>query len=938
MKKGEEKQFQFHFIPNTHWDREWLYDFQETRMFLVEFLDKLLDIFARFPEYKTYLLDSQTIPIEDYLTIRPDKEKDIIRFVKSKRLFIGPWYTLPEEHLVNGESLVRNLLIGHRLAEKYGGVMKVGYSPFSYGQASQMPQIYGGFGIDTILFYHGIQPWEAPSEFIFEGPDGSRLLASRMGSNARYNFFFSVYRPVVYGKSTDERTYRWEEGGLPFHLASADHYREHHILLDPVKNLFTEKIAASLENLRQAEEKQATTDQIACMQGMDSTQPDELELRTLQESTKILKNGKIFFSSLPEWIKALKASVNWDRLVVLRGERRTPRQLGTRVHLYGDVTSARVRIKQRNALAEQELQRKAEPLAAIASLLGWEYPVVFLDLAWKYLLKGHPHDSIAGTGVDQIEKDMHHRLDQCMNISRGIKKRALQAIQKQIDTSHVDKKEVVLTIFNPSPYSRREVVSAVVDLPLQNGFENYTIFDGTTEEETQFQEISRYEHTAIVRHLGDATMEMPSLRVELALFPEEIPALGYRTLRIRPRKEFCWPAGSLITAEHTMENENLKVMINGDGTLDLTDKNSGHTFRNLHYFADNGEAGHPWRHIPPAKDRVISTTGSCSKIELLRDGVLSASFAVTHKMQIPASLDEGKGDYVRRLDGDGDDAGRSQETREIVIRSELTLNAGSKAVFAKTVLHNTCEDHRLRVMFPTRLAVTHSCAEEPFDVVERVIERGPDNPWKNTWNPTHPMQRFVDVNDGRIGLAILSRGLREYEVTDDPTRTIGITLLRAFEVALATVSWRWERHPEMKGSQVLGEHEFEYVIYPHQGDWDKGQVTQLAERVNGPLEIIQAGPHPGILPMSQGFLEIVPEDLLLSAFKKAADRDSFILRIYNPTPRDIPGKIFLKKEPLELYLVNLNEERISSEKPEWNSSAIHFSAKAKKIITIEMVF
>jgi len=117
-KIGNKTNIQFHFIPNTHWDREWLYNFQETRMFLIEFMDKLLDIFQKHPEYKTYLMDSQTIPIEDYLEIRPDKEEEIQKRVQEKRLFIGPWYTLPEEHLVNGESLVRNLLIGHRTAEK----------------------------------------------------------------------------------------------------------------------------------------------------------------------------------------------------------------------------------------------------------------------------------------------------------------------------------------------------------------------------------------------------------------------------------------------------------------------------------------------------------------------------------------------------------------------------------------------------------------------------------------------------------------------------------------------------------------------------------------------------------------------------------------------------------------------------------------------------
>ena len=219
--------YHFHFIPNTHWDREWLYDFQETRMFLVEFMDKLLDIFNNYPEYKSYLLDSQIIPVEDYLAIRPEKEDEIRSRVKEGRLQVGPWYTLPEEHLVNGESLVRNLLVGHRLSSYYGGTMKIGYSPFSYGQASQMPQIYKGFNIDTILFYHGITAEEAPAEFIFEGSDGTQILGSRMGSNARYNFFFSVYRPSVFGKKTLERDYEWSEKGLPFHIASNGKHTGH---------------------------------------------------------------------------------------------------------------------------------------------------------------------------------------------------------------------------------------------------------------------------------------------------------------------------------------------------------------------------------------------------------------------------------------------------------------------------------------------------------------------------------------------------------------------------------------------------------------------------------------------------------------------------------------------------------------------------------------
>ena len=102
------------------------------------------------------------------------------------------------------------------------------------------------------------------------------------------------------------------------------------------------------------------------MQGMDSTQPDIFEMKVLGEAQNKIKNDEIIFSSLPEYIEALKTSVDWENLVVLKGERRTPRQLGTRKHLYGDVTSTRTRMKRKNSLAENELQRKAEPYSTMA--------------------------------------------------------------------------------------------------------------------------------------------------------------------------------------------------------------------------------------------------------------------------------------------------------------------------------------------------------------------------------------------------------------------------------------------------------------------------------------------------------------------------------------------------------------------------------------------
>ena len=83
---------------------------------------------------------------------------------------------LPDEFCGGGESLVRNLLLGHRQAKALGGVSKTGYSPFGWGQLSQMPQIYTGFGIPFAAFYRGVNTDIAPnSKFRWQSPDGTEI-------------------------------------------------------------------------------------------------------------------------------------------------------------------------------------------------------------------------------------------------------------------------------------------------------------------------------------------------------------------------------------------------------------------------------------------------------------------------------------------------------------------------------------------------------------------------------------------------------------------------------------------------------------------------------------------------------------------------------------------------------------------------------------------
>jgi len=923
--------YEMHVISNTHWDREWVYNFQETRMQLVEFFDRLLDILDNEPGYRSYLLDSQAVPVEDYLEVRPEQRDRIARHVAGGRLLIGPWYTCPEEFCVGGESLVRNLLYGHRIAREFGGVMKVGHTPFSYGQNSQMPQIYAGFGIDTILFYHGVSHDDTPNEFIFEGADGTRILASQMSAKARYNFYFGLYRPVLYGTSIDERSYHWPQGGLPFHLCCERHCMDHHFLLDVPRHFYKKNIAKCFEAMLEQEKNTATTRYLAFMDGHDSSIADAATLRIIEEAKQYVGKNMLFHSSLPALMEKVKGAVK--DLVVLKGERRVPKLMDGRIHLYSDVLSSRAHIKRLNARAETTLQRWAEPFAAVAWSLGGQYPKGLLDLAWKMLLKCHAHDSIAGSGVDDIEQDMVYRLRQVVHIGEGVARRGLENIQRRIDNA-AGKDDVLFTVFNASPRPRSEVVTVVADLPKTSGYgPGLSLAESGRKTAIPVQVLCRGPHHVVVTHPGDSKAMMACDRVRFHFLAENVPGLGYATYRLQ--RETAKTGPPIGCGHNLMQNEHVRVRINGDGTLCVTHKATGRTFDGLHYFEDSGEAGHAWMHSESAFDRIITSHSEPATVTLEENGPLLARYRIVYRLDVPVGMDENGGDPWQRLDGGDRAARRTEETQELVIISEVTLKKGARRMDVVTRFENRCKNHRLRVMFPTHLNARTCHAESAFDVVEREIEHGPGHPWAKAIQPTFPMQRFIDVHDGEAGLAVLNEGLREYQVSPDAERTVALTLLRAYELSLTTVSKCWDRHSEMGLSQSPGEHECRYAIYPHAGGWVDADVPGEAEAFLLPLQPAQVGPHGGDLPARHGFLNVEPAALALSALKQSEDGQAWLVRVFNPTETAVEGKLTFDRKVLAAELVTLDEENAGPAPTRGKSVVV--SAGPKKILTVKAI-
>ncbi len=920
-----EKRYTYHVISNTHWDREWRFSFQKNRQYLVDMIDSVLEILDREPEYRAYHLDSQTIVLNDYLQIRPQNEDKIKRYVREGRLLIGPWYILPDEFLVGGENLIRNLLIGHRIAHRFGHVMKVGYSPFSWGQISQLPQIYGGFGIDVIMFYRGINSLESPkAEFIWEGPDGTRALGSRFSTMPRYNFYFYIYRPVAHNEQIADVVYDWQKGGIPIHPADAALHEEDYSLLESVDEYHEEYLPQAVQSIIDKQLDDFTTSHIFWAEGHDTSGPDIKTVRLIKDINKVLTNGRSVHSTLEEYVAGLKAEVQWDQLPVVRGERRSSQFDRRSTNLYGYVTSTRIYLKQINAECEKWLQSYAEPFYQWAGIMGMDRSTQYLNLAWDLLVQNSAHDSIGGCSLDEIHDDMMNRYKQILEISHGVFMRAWKYLVRQIDLSAYAPDALFLTVINPNSFEREEIVEIYIDIPatMDLGSAQLRSMDGAYLE-TQLMATESVE--PVLEQLVDRPMYFKMQRYRMLAKTTKLPAFGYSVVQILPvspdeTAPSLSPIGRIENDNMMLENDFITVTIHANGTFSLFDKIKDHTYSELGWFYDEGENGHAWVHtsVPP----VFDTRGLTPRRSWSLNGPLAAVCRIEYEWMLPATLSD-------RQQTEG------QKVRLPLVVT-LSLKKAAKRVELDIELENRSENHRLRIMFPYGLAATHSWAEGQFNVVARPVDRPDTREWVEQPMADFPFDHFVDLQDGKKGMALISQGLKEYEVMNDEKRTLALTLLRAFTFTIQPSSFQDYSH--QKGSQCLGRYSYRMALYPHKGDWLKGKVYTQALNFNREIRVMQNGRSIGKLPANLSFLKIEPEQLILSCIKEPENtaQGTIILRLFNPTDQAVNGAIQTCLPVERVEKLTLEELFISKIDVEDQRIPIHLGAK--QIATYRLSF
>ena len=930
-----------YIVPHTHWDREWRYPLWKNRMLLVEFMEELLDTLDTDPGYANFLFDGQVAPIEDYLEVAPQDLERVTKHIRDGRIAVGPWFTLPDLYPLDGECLLRNLLTGTRISAKYGEPMMVGYNSFGWGQTAQFPQIYAGFGIDFIVAAKKVSKERAPeSEFLWESPDGTRVLTTRLGEHARANFYFHAYLHGKYGINCTSSEFKYNPtlSGTAMHDARVERAEDDFFMIAPSYEYSPQDLKEGAEDAWSATEDTAMKGHRLFLNGTDFSTPHPRHSEMVRDLNALSPDCEYVHTRIEAYARKLHGEIDKSTLRVVKGELRD----GPACDCSGNALASRIYLKQLNKSAQNLVLHKTEPLAAVLSLRGVPYPRGFMDAAWKHLLQSHPHDSINGVTQDKTANDVEHRLHQALEIGSVVYDKSVATVLNQIDLSGCCEDEQLLVIFNPLPYPRHEIVSACVTTPAGQGVWSLAATDaaGNT---LALQEGARSEKTFPVHDCQARPWPYKTDRHVVTVDPGELPAGGYKLIRFSAKSNFSrdrhyWlemrrQNGSFLSpSANLLENEHLRVEVASNGTLALTEKASGIRYDGLHYFEDGGDVGNYWAFYPPYQDRIFNTLASAPRVWLEENGPLSATIGIEHRLLLPAFAHEPEC-------GVRGESRRSTETKELVITSKITLKKGARRLDIHTEIDNNLRNHRLRVAFPTRIQAENACASGHFTVDQR--PRVPVRDGKGEFWPemqTLPTQHFVDLSSGGRGLALLHTGMTEYEAGDDANATLRMTLFRAMGNMIVT--W-WEAvgvFPDQDGSQVQRKLTFDYALYPHAGDWAAGGVYAQAEALNMPAAPFQLSPRgrkTGALAPEESFYSVEPANLIVSAFKQAQDRKSCILRVFNPTTETIKGTVRVKADLQAAYLTDLNETRLSALDIS-DGSLVAIEAAPGKIVTIEL--
>jgi len=835
-----------HFISHTHWDREWYETFDAFRFRLVEFMDHLLSILTCRPEYHSFTLDGQMVILEDYLEIRPEKRDEIKKLVRAGRLFIGPWYILPDEFLISGETHVRNLLFGYRLCRDFGTWMAVGYLPDSFGHIAQMPQILKKSNIPYATFWRGVPDTVQESEFFWEAPDGSRVLA--------------LYMPFGYGVAAN----------LPGE---------------------EERLKARIERVVKNLLPFASTSHLLLTNGSDHVEPDSDFPGKLDLLRGIFPEHHILHSNFPYLFRKIEEEAH--DLPVYQGEWRAD----DRNYLLGGTLSTRVYLKKEHGFFSHTLEGYLEPLFSTLWILGRSYPEDFLRYLWKMLLWNSPHDSICGCSIDPVHEEMMIRYRKMHDLTQKMLQPSF--VFQNLTTFSEDD---TLVVFNPHPYPVTEYLETELTLqrqkvkevdfelsklreyaPEDQEFFGKLLFD-SPEEKVEAEILEREETTVFTTPPHTLPEVFRANRYRVGFVVRELPPLGFRVFRIEGKHE---REVTIPPREWVLENEFLHLSVSPSGFITLTEKESGMIFPLGPLFEDGADAGDEYDYSPCEEDEVITTQNLIPNISWSRYTRSCQKIRLYYEM----SLSEGLTEDRKR---------RSSKRVLCPLTVEVGLAQGVKRLDITVSFENRVCDHRLRMLILSPFVTRTSYAGAHFAVLKR--EGNATFPYNDF---VFLQEKGVLVGISSRGLR--EYALKEVEgktaLTLTLLRAVGWLSRNDLLTRRGDAGWPFPT-PQ---AQCLGKHTFEFALWIEKGAFPETTLPRESLLFNRPPLLFQL-PQTMVTLSGWRLLELDNPRILLSALKKSEWGEELVLRLYNPTPRQESCTLSLGIDVSRVRKLSLLEE------------------------------
>jgi len=540
-------------VPTTHWDRAWYWTADRFRTKLIEMFHGVEALWRNDPHWR-FTLDGQTIALEDYLEVFPEKAGLYRRMGEAGRFRMGPFYVQNDWWCTGAESLIRNVLIGHAQARQYGALQTACYLPDTFGFPASLPMFARGFGSDCAILMRGVPDDIAGnSRFLrWQAPDGSevRLLRLRDGyaNAARLGYTDGT------GEIMDAAT---KASGI--HPAF--------------------RLPLAVRKLREACQRleDGQGEPMLLLAGVDHQIPQQ-DLPAILTAATDSKTG-FRYADLDE-VAAILRDRDAGAWPVLRGE-------CNRQSLGGTVAT-RIHLKQMNARVEALLAQACEPAAVALAALGAPEPAArLIPVAWKRLITAHPHDDITGCGVDAVHRETEMNIVKAGQAGDGLQRRLVGDLVHRLGGQRAGDTRHGFAVLETSGRGGSRRMRFTLDCEGRNRWGDappphaFRLVDETGRE-VPFREVRRYRST-----------EHPHPQVELELCPDLRP-LALTRILLEPVD--AWPPRD----GRTLDNAHLWARVNPDATVDVTA--GGRTWHGLGLFGDQADVGDEYTFGPKPDD------------------------------------------------------------------------------------------------------------------------------------------------------------------------------------------------------------------------------------------------------------------------------------------------------------------------------------------------